>query len=114
MSGKGRDDVGECEDEEGRTQTRKACDDMDLVDSPPPYANIRPVRANSCLSSPFFSTTCCAVMSPTANSTAVVMLCVSSGRAASLRWYLAGRDLISECTLVLVAPRILPEIERFS
>jgi hypothetical protein len=49
---------------------------------------MRPVRDKSCFSSPFLSTTCCAVMSPVANRTAVVMLCVSSGRAASLAWYL--------------------------
>ncbi len=48
------------------------------------------MRAKSCLSKPFFSTTCWAVMSPTPKRMDVVMLCVSSGRAASLAWYLRG------------------------
>lgn len=53
---------------------------------------MRPVRASSCFSRPFFSTACCAVISPTANSTAVVTLCVNNGREASFRWYLDHLD----------------------
>lgn len=55
---------------------------------PPPYNAIRPVLAKSCFSNPFFSTSCCAMVSPVANNTAVVTLCVRIGREASFIWYL--------------------------
>ena len=49
------------------------------------------MRANSCSFSPFFSTACCATMSPIPKSTEVVAACVSSGLAASLALYLVNR-----------------------
>lgn len=58
------------------------------VDRPPPYKAMRPVRARSCFSSPFFSTSCWAIVSPVAKSTAVVTLWVRIGREASFIWYL--------------------------
>lgn len=54
----------------------------------PPYRAILPVRVRSWFLSPRFSTSCCAVMSPVANRTAVVTLCVSKGRAARRPLYL--------------------------
>ena len=58
------------------------------VNSPPPYNAILPVRANSWFLSPFFSTNCCAIVSPVANNTAVVTLCVKRGLEANFIWYL--------------------------
>lgn len=89
---------------------------------PPPYKAIRPVRLKLCLEGPTFSTACWAMTSPVAKSTcdrrhrpsvpelplmiriescqcftrtAVVMLCVSNGRRASLVWYLRWRGWLA-------------------
>lgn len=64
--------------------------DVYILNVPPPYRAMRPVRTTSCFCTPLFSTSCWAVMSPVANRMAVVTLWVSSGREASLAWYLSG------------------------
>jgi hypothetical protein len=56
---------------------------LERANPPPPYNAMRPERARSWFRKPFFSTNCCAMVSPVANSTAVVMLWVSNGREAS-------------------------------
>jgi hypothetical protein len=65
-----------------------------MGDLPPPYSAMRPVRAISWFFQPFFSTSCWAIVSPVAKSTAVVTLWVRIGREASFAWYLDRRESV--------------------